>query len=484
MLRNLFKDSVVYGITTLISKSVLFLVLPIYSRNLTMAEYGFWDLILTTGTLVTLIVPLEISQGLARYWSETPNKEKPSLASTAWWFSTIMFSLFLFTSLTISIFLSLGLFEDSLYIRPMRLSLLFIAINGLLYTSLNQLRWDLRSKGYFAVVSVHSILVIVTSLMFVSFFPSKLQGIIVSQLLSALLAMLLSIFMLRDLIKFDLNINKLRMMLRFALPLVPAGLATFVGIYANRFALNSFGTLEDIGVLAVAYKIAGLTAVAISGLRISLTPLIYNHYKEPRTPNIIARLLSLFIACSLLGSLLLTLYKNELIILFSTQEYLTSAQLIPFFALSILMSQAYIFFPGIPISEKTNLQLLVFIVHALVSFLANLILVFLFGVIGTGVAALLSSSVFIVLWIHLSQKLYYIKLKLTPIIISIIGFVACIMLSFVLHGNGNNIVDPNLVNLIIVITFISIVFLSKLLFIGDITKMYHNLIRVRNDRSS
>ena len=84
--------------------------------------------------------------------------------------------------------------------------------------------------------------------------------------------------------------NQLRAMLRFSAPLVPAGLAVFISLYINRFALNHFGSLEDVGHFGIGSRIAGLVALLILGIQAALTPLVYQHYREPQTPGQIARL--------------------------------------------------------------------------------------------------------------------------------------------------------------------------------------------------
>ena len=69
MLRKLFKDSVIYTIPILISKGIGILIIPIYTRILSVSEYGNLDLLLVIANLVNLVVAFEISQGVARFYS-------------------------------------------------------------------------------------------------------------------------------------------------------------------------------------------------------------------------------------------------------------------------------------------------------------------------------------------------------------------------------------------------------------------------------
>ena len=68
MLRKLFNDSVIYTIPIFVSKSIGVLIIPIYTRILSVSEYGNLDLLLVIANLVNLVVAFEISQGVARFY--------------------------------------------------------------------------------------------------------------------------------------------------------------------------------------------------------------------------------------------------------------------------------------------------------------------------------------------------------------------------------------------------------------------------------
>ena len=74
MLKAVLRDSLVYGLASILSKGLAIFLLPLYTRVLSPSDYGAYDLLITLGVLANLIVALEISQGLARLWSDTPEK--------------------------------------------------------------------------------------------------------------------------------------------------------------------------------------------------------------------------------------------------------------------------------------------------------------------------------------------------------------------------------------------------------------------------
>ncbi|HSW21367.1 MAG TPA: oligosaccharide flippase family protein, partial [Burkholderiaceae bacterium] len=70
MIRALWRDGVVYAAGTILSRGIALLLLPLLTRVLSPSEYGALDMIVTCGVLINLIVPLETSQALARFWNE------------------------------------------------------------------------------------------------------------------------------------------------------------------------------------------------------------------------------------------------------------------------------------------------------------------------------------------------------------------------------------------------------------------------------
>ena len=88
MIRALWSDGLVYAVGTILARGIALLLLPLVTRALSPADYGALELIVTFGVLVNLIVPLETSQALARYWHERSDvSSRRRLAGTAWTFT-------------------------------------------------------------------------------------------------------------------------------------------------------------------------------------------------------------------------------------------------------------------------------------------------------------------------------------------------------------------------------------------------------------
>lgn len=84
-LKFLLTHSSIYGLGTIISQAVAFLMLPLYTRYLTPQDYGILELIDTTNMLIGIIVTLGIARGMSRfYYEEKERSYKYSVISTTY----------------------------------------------------------------------------------------------------------------------------------------------------------------------------------------------------------------------------------------------------------------------------------------------------------------------------------------------------------------------------------------------------------------
>lgn len=482
MLRLLLKDAFVYGIASICSRGLAIFLLPIYTRVLSAADYGAYDLLVSLVVLVNLVVALEVSQGLARFVGATSDpQEKLRYSSTAFFFSLLMYAGFCLASLIYSDVLCHALLGGKEYLGAFRIGVVFSAVNGIYFLLLNQFRWELRSKAY-AIVSVfYACVTLLGAVSLCMVLGLGLDGVMAAQLIAALCSVALSGWLLRHSFARIFDFALLREMLAFSVPLVPAGFAIFISLYINRFALNYFASLDDVGMFGIGSRIAGLSVLLILGIQAALTPLVYQHYREPETPHQIARLFGWFVAVALAGCLFLALFARELLMLFATPEFLAGAALVALLAPALLLSQMYIFAPGIGIAKKTHWQLWITLLSAVVSVVANWLLVPLWGIWGAAFSTLLTSLVFFLSWLLLSQRLYRIPYAWRGCLLGLAVFVICALLGAEVDGSGLAMLLKLMLKSLLLLVLSVAVVVSGLLPVADLRTVLLQLQR-RFDR--
>ena len=70
MLRQFARDTLIYGASSVLSRGIGLLLLPLYTRVLTPAEYGTVDYLQVVRSFLALTLALEIVQALVRFLPE------------------------------------------------------------------------------------------------------------------------------------------------------------------------------------------------------------------------------------------------------------------------------------------------------------------------------------------------------------------------------------------------------------------------------
>ena len=195
-------------------------------------------------------------------------------------------------------------------------------------------------------------------------------------------------------------------MLLFSAPLVPSGIAVFVSHYIDRLMINHFLTLGDLGLYGIGFRLSSSVGLVMVGFQGALTPLIYTHYQAPETPRQIAVIFRAFCFFALLLFFGLAIFAKEILWLLTTPEYYSAADVILFLVPAILVSNMYIFAPGIGIAKKTHLTLWINVCGAILNTGFNYLLIPLFGIQGAGAATLMGYIFVFASNVFFSQRFY------------------------------------------------------------------------------
>lgn len=408
-IRSFFRDSITYLIPSVISRGLSLFLVPLYTLVLIPSDYGVLDLLLAFGSFINLIVGFEVSQGVARYYPESANREDKILyASSAFWFTVMCYSTFLILSLSLSASMSTWMLGSRKYEIVFKLGMVYLWLNGLFYLIQNQFKWELRSKEYAWVSLIVSIGTAGFSVWLVYLLRWGLMGTLYGMIIGTSAGCLYGIWKLRDSFRFRFHKAHLQRMLQFSIPLVPAGLAAFVSTYIDRVMIKQYLSLTEVGLYGVAFRLASIISLVMIGFQGALTPLIYTYHREEKTPAQLAIIFRFFIMVSLTAFLGMSLFAKEIIMLITSPQYYDSYKIVKYLVPSILLLSMYIFAPGIGIAKKNKYILWISISGAILNTFLNIILIPFLGTTGAAFATLIASLISFVLYMTISQKLYYV----------------------------------------------------------------------------
>jgi O-antigen/teichoic acid export membrane protein len=409
MFKQFFKDSAVYGVTTILARGLSLILLPLYTRVLSPTDYGTVDILTIFTSLVNLTVALEISQAVARYFTDAQTEtDKVAYASTSLWFTCGAYGLFVIIAFLASTSLSQRLLESSHQVDVFRVALLSIFGFGLFYLAQNQLRWQLQPALYAISSLVFTLVTVSASVIFVWILRWGVIGVIYGQLTGNFVGAATALYFARRSYQLTFDWDKCKEMLRFSAPLVPSSVGVFITLYIDRIAIKQMMTIADVGLFGVGYRLASLVSLLMVGVQSAITPLVLNHYRDRNTPTEIARIFHYFAGGALLLCLILSLFAREILFIFTTPEYYPASAVVSLLAPAVLLSGMYVFAPGLSIAKKTGTIGTINIIGAMLNTTLNFLLIPILGIQGAALATLLSAATLFSIYMFYSQKFYFV----------------------------------------------------------------------------
>jgi O-antigen/teichoic acid export membrane protein len=413
MKTSLLKGSVIYAAATIISRVAVIILIPILTRIMATEEYGAMSLMTTGVQLANFIVTLEIAQAVTLYYTNQNDPNRHQYPPSALWFIVVVYAvLSVIAALLLGAGSSMNFSEAAFSPQLIFSGVILLAATGIFQLLQNQLRLEFKTKLYAILTILYVLLNAVGAIVGAkTFHESSAVGVIGGQALGTSISCAIAFFMLKKEFSFGFKMPALKKMISYSLPLVPASFFLIGTQQASKFILGAYGMIEQAGIFGLAMQIAGFSGLALIGVQTAITPAILANHQAADTPKRLGGLFEIFFTLSLLFCAGLSVFAEELIMIFSTPDYITASRYIPILAFGIAFNGLYIFFPGKIINGKSSAQLFASALSFIVSIIAALILVKTEGTMGAAIATLISSITFFCCWYFISQKLYHVPVK-------------------------------------------------------------------------
>ena len=141
MIRAVLRDAAIYTLPTLLTRGLSVIMLPIYARALSPTDYGVLDLITTTGTILNVLLCLEVAQGLVRLRVDVDDPTRRRMTGTAWRFSSAMYVFFIAVMMPLAPLIANQFLGTVEWTAAVRVGAFSIALSSLVNLFLGQFRW-------------------------------------------------------------------------------------------------------------------------------------------------------------------------------------------------------------------------------------------------------------------------------------------------------------------------------------------------------
>ncbi len=439
VIKKLAGQTAIYGLSTIIGRFLNFLLVPLYTRFFSQAEYGIVTELYSYTVFLMILLTYGMETGFFRFSQD--KKDSPHV------YTTILSSLFTSSTLFIIlvyIFLSpisqgLGYVGYEKYIFYMALIIGIDAFTTIPFAKLRHNNKAIR----FATIKLITIAVnIGLNILFIVILPkiakttesqwiikhfqeADIGYIFVSNLIASVLTLIL---LLPDVIqshttfKFDL----LRRILSYSWPLLIAGFAGSINEVFDRISLRYFLTipqgedstqyiLSQIGIYGANYKLAMIISMFNQAFRFAAEPFFFSRMHAADSRQTYANIMNYFIGFTLLVFLVITLYLDAFKH-FIGSNFHDGLSIVPILLIAnIFLGIVFNLSIWYKLSNQTKFGIWIIGFGALITLLINILFVPHFGYIACAWATLACYVLMAILSYYLCQKHYGIPYRIKDI---------------------------------------------------------------------
>ena len=207
-------------------------------------------------------------------------------------------------------------------------------------------------------------------------------------------------------------------LLSYSYPLVfPAIVGSLLTVF-DRYIINHFQGLEDVGFYSLGYKVGNtLKVFVVTSVQLALTPLLMKKMNDPDNKRFYSKVLTYFSFGLMFCALGLNLFSREGIVWVTTNpDYIEALYVIPFVTYAIFFSMMReCCMIGLQVMKKTKIISYIIVGITVLNFFLNMLLVPSMGMYG---AALSTMIVQVISWLAcyvFAQKYYAIPYELTKV---------------------------------------------------------------------
>jgi len=402
------KHGIVFGLGSVLESVISFILLPLYTTRFPVSQYGVLELITITGSVLVTFFTLGVNFGLLRsYYDYDNERDRKAVISTALLTISLSSLVLFILGLIFSKSLSLLVFGNIEY------KIHFMIIVGIsIFTILNTIPFVVfraKKKSIQYITFRISFFIISTALIIylVAARDWGILGVLTGHLIMGAMSCLVLYFFIRKEIVLGFLKIEAKKMLQYGLPLIPANLSVFVFSSIDRYFLNYFSTLNEVGLYNLAYKFGNIITILLASPIALIWPAMFLSVKDhSNAKTFYVRAVTYITFLSLLMFLGISLLSKEFIHIFSNKEYWDAYKVIPIIVLTYtLWTLPKITNVAINLKRKTKAAAMIFFLGAAINIGLNFALIPKYGMMGAAYATFMTYVLMSAILFFYNQRL-------------------------------------------------------------------------------
>lgn len=442
-LKELTKDTAVYGISTIIGRLFGFILIPVLTHFFSTFQMGVYSNIYSYIAFLNIAYIYGMDAAFLKYTSVAEEKEKKDVFSTP-------FLIVTFTSTVYSILIFVFYAQiaelikvPSDYIYLIKYVAVIIFFDTLAIIPFAHLRLQRKAMKFAIIKTINISIFLILSIVLIVIGDLDIDAIFISNTVASILTFLLLIPDILRFFKLRMRFEFAKKMLKFGVPYLPAALASTFVMMIDRPILTYLTDYETVGIYSANYKLGVAMMLFVGMFQYAWQPFFLNNAKEPNAKEIFAKVLTLVMIIGSVMVLSISLFVDDLVAIplwkgktLIDIKYWSGLKIVPIILASYLFTGVYfVLQAGLYIKEKTKYFPVITITAAVANIAVNFWLIPIYGIMGAAIATIVAYIIMAVMLYIIVQRFYYIKYENYKVLVILLMLFGSLGLFYILNWN-------------------------------------------------
>ena len=434
-LARLGRQSAIYGAGSIAATLLGIVLLPLYTHHLTPAQFGDAELGLRVVLAVAIIARLGLVNSFFRFFFDSGDEAaRRRVFQTAFW--ALQATTLLWALLTAAGSPWLG---DRVFTTPGAGPDLVLAVALGVYVTVNYeltialFRVQERPLAFSIRTIIDLVLTAGFTYLFIVVWDMGPFGLLLGTYLGSLVVWAFVLIEQRRWVGFGLDRGLLREMLRFGVPLMPAGAAMWAVTLINRPIVLAVATPATLGVLGAAFRIGTGVLLLVNAFQLAWPAFAYSIKDDDEARSTYAAVLGAYLAFMGWAALALALLAPWFLRLLTSEPYWgATAAITPIAIAGPLYGGYFIAAIGVGRMKRNKFNWVVVAIAAVIEVGALLVLVPRFGVAGAGWSLVVAYGTMFALMLWWEHRVFpvpypWTRIARIPVVLAV-AFAATLLL--------------------------------------------------------
>ena len=344
-LTTIFKDTAIYGLSSIIGRFLNYLLVPLYTAQLSAASggYGIITNIYAYVALVLVLLTFGMETTYFRFTNKTHTDSQTVYGTTLITVGAISLAFAVFVLLFLSpISQLMGYGEHPDYVGVMAVT---VAIDSFLCIPFAHLRQQKKALKFAALKLLNIAVSILLNLIYFYYMDGK--DVAYAFYINLVCTVMLAVCLITEYTGFrwKLDTKLLRTMLSYSWPILILGVAGILNQTADKmlfpYIYKGDDMLEQLGIYGACSKIAMIMAMITQAFRFAYEPIVFAGVKDKDQHEMYAKAMKYFIIFTLLAFLMVVGYMDILKYIIRNQDYWVGLKVVPIVMAAEIMMGVY-----------------------------------------------------------------------------------------------------------------------------------------------